>query len=75
MKVNKVNEEFVPVMVTLESQDEVDALYTVTGCIRGKGYFNQTSVRHITNRIYRGLEDCGAKSYADLVEVQLQLEN
>lgn len=73
MKVTKIPDDFKPVVITLESQDEVDALYTVTGSICGKGYFNDTSVRKITNRIYAGLEGCGAKSATHLVDKQMQL--
>ena len=52
MKVERKNKGFEPVVITLESQEEVDVLYTLTGDVKGLGY-----VRDITDEIHYGLQE------------------
>ena len=74
MKVVREKEDFRPVMLTLESQDEVDALFTIVCNISGSGCFNDTSIREVSSGIFRALDTFGAESQADLVEIRMQLE-
>ena len=73
MKINNSPEVFEPVTVTLETKEELDALYTVAGSISGSGSFKDTTVRMITNRLWDGLQDCGAKKVEGVVEIELEL--
>ena len=73
MKVTRMPDDFKPVVITLESQDEVDALYTVLGSIVGAGSFNDTSVRHITSRLHAGLATCGAHRVVGTVREEMEL--
>ena len=74
MKISKSPAVFEPVVITLEHQDEVDALCTVTGAIIGRGDFEETSIREVANLVYHGLIDCGAESRTNLVQKDMVLE-
>ena len=73
MNVTKQIDVFKPVVIALESQEEVDALYTVTGSIHGAGTFSNTSVRSVTAELYKGLKDCGARRLYMVVEEEMEL--
>ena len=73
MKVVKQAQDFRPVVITLESKDEVDALCAVVGSIVGEGSFRDTSIRSVTNKLYDGLKDCGASPVASAVDTEMEL--
>ena len=75
MKVTKIPDDFNPVVITLESQGEVDALYTVVGNIMGIGVFRDTSIKDVTDELYYGLENCGAIEVHDVVEKAMGLRS
>ena len=74
MKVTKIPDEFKPIVITLESQEEVDALFTVVCNITGSGCFNGTSIREVTKRISSGLCDYANEADSSLVEIRMQLK-
>ena len=51
MKIERAESKFEPVVITLESQEEVEVLRNLTGKVEGLG-----AARQITNKIYYGLE-------------------
>ena len=52
MKIVKVDQEFKPVSIVLESQDEVNWLYELMGKVGGGG-----PVRKFVDDVYYGLEE------------------
>lgn len=73
MKIDKQIDHFRPVVVALESQDELDSLCTVVGSIVGEGSFGDTSIRSLTNKLYDELRHLGATPVANLVETEMEL--
>ena len=51
MKIERVESKFEPIVITLESQEEVEVLRNLTGKVEGLG-----ATRKITDKIYYGLE-------------------
>ena len=51
MKIEKTRVNFSPVVLTLESQDEVDIIYELLGCVGGTG-----EVRTFIDGIVAGME-------------------
>lgn len=51
MKIVKTQEEFKPVSIVLESQDEVNWVYELFGSVGGQG-----KIRDFTDSVYYGLQ-------------------
>lgn len=67
MKIERAESKFQPVVITLESQEEVDILYCLTGSVYGNG-----STRIFTDKVYYGLEPF-VKSGEELFKDQITI--
>ena len=69
MKVTQQSEpKFIPVIITLETQEEVDILYDLASHIAGTG-----KVRKITDALHESLSVHASKEYQDHFEGKLTI--
>ena len=69
MKVTQQSEpKFIPVVITLESQEEVDIIYAIAGRIAGTG-----KVRKVVNTLYEALYTHKSNEYHDYFEGKLTI--
>ena len=67
MKVIRQSEpKFIPVVITLESQEEVDILHNLSGSISGTG-----KARRVTDRLYAELSYYSSSTHIDHFEGKL----
>lgn len=74
MKIVKTQQEFKPINIVLESQDEVNWVYELFGSVAGVG-----AVRKFVDSVYYGLEDIAnddedVKVFKGSVEIALKGE-
>ena len=69
MKVTQQSEpKFIPVVITLETQEEVDILHNLSGSISGTG-----KIRKVTDRLYAELSYYVSSTYIDHFEGKLTI--
>lgn len=70
MKIQQQERKFKPVTITLESQEEVDMLLTLTGSLIGEG-----KMRDFTDSVFNGLRTFGDYRRTDhlLVDIKIRL--
>ena len=67
MKVTQQSEpKFIPVVITLETQEEVDVLHNLSGSISGTG-----KIRKVTDRLYAELSYYASSTHIDHFEGKL----